>query len=114
MVVETAADGAGEGWALDDTVPALLLDTDREDAAATLLWITEQLAAPGDAPAPARVLRFGRMDARRTSAPEGLAAYVLGPGQLRLPRSPPGLVISDPGSPRALLAALELAGVGDE
>jgi hypothetical protein len=114
MVLETAADGAGESWTLDDTVPALLLDTDRKDATATLLWITEQLQAPGDAPAPSRVLRFGRMDTRRVSAPEGLAAYVLGPGQLRLPKSPPGLVISDPGSPRALLAALAQAGVDDE
>jgi hypothetical protein len=106
IVLETAVAGAGEGWVIDD-VPALLLDTE-QDAAATLAWLGERLAAPTS------VLRLGRMDERRVSAPEGLAAYVLGPGQLRLPTAPPGLVISDPGGARALLAALAQARASDE
>ena len=110
LVLETTAEGAGEGWALDEDVPALLLDTDRHDAATTLAWITAQLEGPEPgAPARDRVIRLGRMDERRVSPPDGLAAYVLGRGQLRLPKAPPGLVISDPGSPRALLVALESA-----
>lgn len=105
LVIETTADGAGEGWALDDEAPALLLDTDLVDAANVLEWIAEQLEAPAD-PATG-VLRFGRMDARRMSSPEGLAAYVLALGQLRSPNAPPGgLVISDPGSSKGLLDAL--------
>jgi hypothetical protein len=111
IVLETAAEGAGEGWTLDD-VPALLLDTDRSDAAAVLTWITEQLDAPAEVPS-AGMIRFGRMDERRVSPSEGLAAWVLGPGQLRLPNAPPGLVISDPGSPRGLLVALEQGGMGN-
>lgn len=106
LVIETAADGAGEGWALDDETPALLLDTDLVDAASVLEWIAEQLEGPAADPA-TRVLRFGRMDERRMSPPEGLAAYVLALGQLRSPNAPPGgLVISDPGSSKGLLDAL--------
>lgn len=111
LVLETGPEGAGERWALDEDAPALLLDTDRNDAAATLDWITAQLRGP-EPSASNRValLRFGRMDPRRVSPPEGLAAYVLGPGQLRMAKPPPGLVLSDPGSPRGLLTALEQAG----
>jgi hypothetical protein len=107
IVLETAIEGAGDGWALDDDVPALLLDTDIDDAAAVLTWLTDQLDTPAFAPAGASVLRFGRMDERRVSPPDGLAAYVLAPGQLRVLHAPPGRVISDPGGPKGLLAALE-------
>lgn len=107
IVLETATEGAGEGWTLDDEVPALLLDTDVDDAAAVLGWVTEQLEAPGVTSAATHVLRFGRMDARRVSPPEGLAGYVLGPGQLQLPNTPSVRVLSDPGGPKGLLAALE-------
>ena len=106
-MLETTTEGAGDGWALDDDVPALLLDTDIDDAAAVLTWLTEQLDTPGSAPAGANVLRFGRMDERRVSPPEGLAGYVLAPGQLQQPHAPGGRVISDPGGPKGLLAALE-------
>lgn len=111
LVLETAAEGAGESWALDDDAPALLLDTDVAEAANVLEWIGEQLDGPTADDPTARVLRFGRMDSRRVSPPEGLAAYVLAPGQLRVPKAPPGVVISDPGSAKGLLAALEQAGV---
>lgn len=114
VVLETTAEGAGEGWVLDDEVPALLLDTDLTDAANLLEWIADQLEGAPDDPATG-VLRFGRMDERRMSSPAGLTAYVLGPGQLRLPSAPPGVtVISDPGGPKALLAALEPMGARSE
>lgn len=112
LVIETSGEGegAGESWALDDDVPALLLDTDRADATATLEWITAQLRDPADTRSPPGMLRFGRLDERHTSAPEGLTAYLLAPGKLQGSGSPPGLVLSDPGSPRGLLTALEKAG----
>lgn len=103
LLLETAPDGAGEGWMLDDEVPALLLDTDVGDAAGVIVWITEQL----EPRTTAELLRFGRMDERRVSPPEGLAAYVLGPGQLRVPKVATGPVLCDPGGPKGLLAALE-------
>ncbi|MCX4247854.1 hypothetical protein [Paraliomyxa miuraensis] len=111
LVLETGPDGAGEGWALDEEVPALLLDTDRNDAAAILEWITARLQGPEPhAPSRAVPLRFGRMDLRRISPPEGVVAYVLGPGQLRPAKAPPGKVLCDPGSPRGLLDAYEQVG----
>lgn len=113
LVLETAAEGAGGAWALDEEVPALLLDTDRDDATATLGWITARLDGPEPgAPSRAGLLRFGRMDVRRVSPPEGLAAYVLGPGQLRGPKPTPIPVLSDPGSPRELIAAFEAGSPG--
>lgn len=114
LLIETTGEGEGEStgedWAIDETVPALLLDTDRQDAAATLAWITEQLQGPDDGQPHAGVLRFGRMDDRHISDPEGLAAYVLAAGQLQRPDAPPGLVLADPGGPRELLTALAKAG----
>lgn len=109
IVLETSGEGAGTSWTRDDDVPALLLDTDVDDAAAVLAWVTAQLEPLGPAAAPPAVLRFGRMDERRVSPPEGLTAYVLGPGQLRVPTVPPSRVLSDPGGARRLLAALENA-----
>ncbi len=104
LIVETYPRSVGEDWALDSVYPALLLDTDREDAPALLSWVTTH--APIH---PEQRLNFGRMNIAYVSTGEDLDAYVLFEGHLKVPGALDRPVLSDPGGPRALVEAFERA-----
>ncbi|MCA9706637.1 MAG: hypothetical protein KDK70_12360 [Myxococcales bacterium] len=104
LQVDTRPGGVGEQWVIDAVYPTLLLDTNRRDTEDLRRWLAEHVEPT------AEVLRFGRMNLDFVSAADGLAAYILEQGHLKNPDAPDRLVISDPGSPRAIIDLLATGG----
>jgi len=107
LLVETQPDGVGEHWDVDTVYPTLLLNTLRGDALDVWTWAREHIEPQ------APVLHFGRMDPGFVSDGPDLDAYVLQQGDLKIPGALDRPVLSDPGSPRALVEALERLRHGD-
>ncbi|MEM9453415.1 MAG: hypothetical protein AAGF11_04500 [Myxococcota bacterium] len=103
LTIATKPGGVGDTWTVDPLYPTLLLDTDRSDVEAMLSWVNERTR--GTAP----TLHFGRMEEDYLSRGDGLRAYVLATGDLKIPGAPDLPVISDPGSPRQLVEELDKA-----
>lgn len=100
LTIASKPGGVGETWTADSLYPTLLLNTDRDDVEAMLDWVNERIKTT------APTLHFGRMDVDYVSENDGLTAYILAEGTLKVPGAPNIPVISDPGSPRQLLAEL--------